>query len=290
MTSPRSRRALLGSLAVAVVGLAGCAGGGDDGRTSATPPARETTSTHETTTDATAAESAPVDVEAVAVRSSFLYLTHPDAAGVAAPDGTQFVFADLRPAGSETTPPSRGALALATDDRRFGATVAPGPAASPAEVLGRGRAYDPEEREAGWIAFAVPDPLDVDDAALTCEAGDRTFSSPLDAETIAALAAAPPSFELVDATAPERVAPGDSFEVSVAVENAGEGDGVFRAALNQTRPLYAPNAVELSVPAGERREWTDTFATRPDADAERASFELVAPEESRELSVDVAAE
>jgi hypothetical protein len=287
MTGPRSRRALLGSVAVA--GLAGCAGGGGEPE-SATPSARETTSTDETAIDATATDSGPIAVETVAVRSSFLYLTYPDAAGVAAPDGTQFVFADVRLADSERTPPSRDRLALAADDRRFEATVAPGPAAGPAEVLGRGRAYDPDEHEAGWLAFAVPDPLDAADAALTVEADDRTFSRPLDAETVAALGEAPPSFELVDVAAPERVAPGDSFAVSVAVENVGEGDGVFRAALNQTRPLYAPNAVELSVPAGDRREWTDTFGGYLDADAERASFELVAPEESRELSVDVAAE
>jgi len=290
MTSPRSRRALLGSVAVGVVGLAGCAGDGDAGPASTTRAARETTTPDETAGDGAATDRAPIALDGVDVRSSFLYLTHPDAAGVAAPKGTQYVFADVRPTAVDAVPPEYDALTLAAGDGRFDATPSPGPAASPPEVLVDERPYDPDERGAGWVAFAVPEPLDTDRVALTYEADGRAFSHAFDADAVESLADAPPRFELVDADAPESVAPGDSFEVSVVVENAGEADGVFRAALNQTRPLYAPNAVELAVPAGERREWTDAVGHGLDADTDRASFELVAPGESRELSVAVDAE
>ena len=301
MTGPRNRRALLRTGALALsAGLAGCGGGLGDGTgdvpdstttETETPPTTKRT-TRTTASETTAAEP-PLVVEDVRVQSSFVHLTTPDSAGVAAPEGTQFVFAEVAVGvvSSELVPPSPDGVSLAGDDWRFNGTTTPGPTYDAYQLYRREPAYDLGENRGGWVAFEVPNPLDASEVALTYESNGRTFSEPLAAETVAALAEPPAEFELVGFDAPESVEQYESFEVSVAVENASERDGVFRAVLNQTYPTYGPYPIEGAVPAGERREWTETFSVRiPDGRDTAAAFRLLTPGEKREAAVEAAAE
>lgn len=296
MTARRNRRALLRTGALAVsAGLAGCVGGlgdeADDASDSTTEtrtsPTRDTTRTTEA--ESTTAEP-PLAVVDVRVQSSFVHLTTPDSADVSAPEGTQFVFADVQQTESGASAPPKDAFALVADDRRFDGTLVPGSAGSPSRLYWQGPAYDPDERETGWIAFEIPERLDADEVVLTYESEGRTFSESLDSEVSESLAEPPAEFELIDFGHPESVERYGRFELSVTVENVGEGDGVFRAALNQTHPLYAPHVVERRIPAGERGEWDRASSWSLHRDAKQAQFELLTPREKREATVEIATE
>lgn len=300
MTGPRDRRAFLrtGGLALSA-GFAGCVGGlGDDTgdvqdsttTESETPPTQNATRTTDANSETTTAEP-PLAVEDVRVQSSFLRMTTPDSADVSAPEETQFVFADVRVTESAAPAPPQDAFSLAVDDRRFEGTLVPGAARNRWDLYWQGPTYDPDERETGWVAFEVPDPLDADDAALTYEFEGRTFSESLNDESIESFAEPSAEFELVGFDYPDSVERYESFDVSVGVENVGEGDGVFRAVLNQTHPTYAPYPVEVTVPGGERREWAKTFSLRvPEGADIAAAFRLLTPDESREAEIGVAHE
>ncbi|NEU57059.1 hypothetical protein [Halorussus sp. MSC15.2] len=288
MTRRRSRRALLRAGAVAVTGLAGCVGSldiPDDGRRQSdttrsspaeTSPAGETQSTTESeTTRAPTVELDPIDV-----RSSFFYLTTPDSLDVEAVEATQFVFVRVRP---RTDAPRPSDFALVADDRHFWGTLAPGDVGGPHRLSEFGSVYRAGKRRSGWVAFEVPNPLDAEAVALTYD--DWRWS--LDEDRLAALRAPPPDFELVSFEAPEEVAHDESFDATVVVENAGEGDGVFRASLNQAGPAYAPHRAAVEVPAGERRERTWTFGDSVTRKTERVNLRLESAVTDRETSVEV---
>lgn len=298
MTGPRSRRALLQTGALAFVGAAGCAGTLDEGSgdgptdsttsgTTGTPKESRANQTTEKTTETTV--ESPLVIEDVQFRSSFFYNSFPDAAAVAAREGTQFVFVELRLAGSVADLPSPDEIALVADDQRFEGTVAPGSTDGPWELSERGEAYSAESAQSGWVAFEVPDPLDTDRIAFAYEADGRVFSHSLPAEVVETLARPPTEFEVAAFEFPKSVRQGDSFEVSVTVENAGEVDGVFRAVLNQTHPLYGYRTIELDVPANERREWSRRSDWNAH-EADQAQFTLLAPGGKREATVEIVSE
>jgi hypothetical protein len=307
MTGPRSRRALLQTGALALAGAAGCTGNfgddrADDGasesttsettRTAEAARAEQTTDratdqTSEGTTNTTVEP--PLAIEGVQVQSSFFYRNYPDAAAVAGREGSQFVFVELQLAGSVADLPAPDEIALVADDQRFEGTVAPGSTDGPWELYEREDAYGTEPVQSGWIAFEVPDPLAGEQIALAYESGGRTFSKSLDTETVEILARPPVEFEIAAFEFPESVRQRESFEMSVTVETTGEVDGVFRAVLNQSHPLYGYRTIELDVPANERREWS----RRSDwhvRDAERADFTLLTPVGKREATIEVVPE
>lgn len=312
MTGPCSRRTLLRTGALALGSLAGCVGSLgsdtdeiDDGGTTKPTTAETTMATGETTSRMTDSETtdsgatdgnettdadSPLTLDGARVQSSFFYLTYPDAAAVAAPGGTQFVFADVRPVRSDALAPTRDEFALVADDRRFDPTFEPGPADSPMDLYEMRSAYDPDEHRAGWVAFVVPDPLDAREVALLYEADGEIHSEHFDSATVAELAAPPADFELVSFEAPDRVAHDESFRVSFAVRNVGERDGTFRACLNEAGPEYVPHPVELSVPVGERAEWFGSFGHSITEDATSATFRLSSAAGDREATVEVVSE
>lgn len=299
MTGPRTRRALLQTTALALVGTAGCTGGLDDAAedeaSSSTTSGTTRTTAEEPPTDRTTDETATtlteplLAVEDVQIQSSFFYNNYPDAAAVAARKGTQFVFVELQLVGSLEYLPSPNKIALTADDRRFEGTLAPGSSDGAWELRDRGQAYDTEPIQSGWVAFEVPAPLDAEQIALTYESGGRTFSESLDSETVEALARPPAEFEVVAFDFPESIRSGESFEVSVVVENTSEVEGVFRAVLNQSRPSYTYHIIELAVPASERREWTRSSDWNV-GDAEQARFTLLTPLGKRDATVEVVPE
>lgn len=293
MTGLRNRRTLLRTGALAVsAGLAGCVGSlGDD--TDEVTTTTETPATETTESDPPTESEPPLAVEGVHVQSSFVRLTTPDSADVAAPEGTQFVFADVRPSASGSSLPAPEELSLVADDRRFEGTTTPGSTYGSYQLYEQGSAYNPDEREPGWVAFEVPDPLDAGEVALTYDSEGRTVSETLGSEVRETLAEPPTEFELVAVDAPETTRDWESFEISITVENASETDGAFRAVVNQTHPVYRFWPVEVAVPAGERREWTRTFNRHgyfAETNADGASYRLVSPFGERGIAVDVAPE
>lgn len=289
MTSPRKRRSLLqtgGALAVA--GLAGCLGGmgndtpdGTTVHTDTTEPKTE----KETTDTGTTEGSQALSVEGFRVQSSLLYLNTPDSMQVATLENRQVVFADVRPPADGGPKPDEFHLAI--DDAHTSGTLTPGPAGAPPMVHSPIPAYDPEVRETGWIAFEVPNPLDAESVELVYESDGGSVSEPIPSETAAELAAPAPEFELVSLDAPESVGAGDVFDISVTVENVGESDGTFRAVLNETHPTYGPFPMVVRVPAGEQREWRETFGEYASDDTEKYSYDFRSSIEDRDLEVEV---
>ncbi|WP_435178289.1 hypothetical protein [Halorussus sp. AFM4] len=272
MTRRRSRRALLRAGALAATGLAGCVGELDDwpdGTETERRRSDETIGSPETrsTTPEPTTEAPAVELEPVAVRSSFFYLDGPQTVGVEAEEGTQFAFVRVRP---RTDSPRPSDVALVADDRHFWGTVAPGDVGGPRRLTGLGSVYRAGEDRPGWVAFEVPNPLDAEEVALTYDGRDRSLGD----AAVSALRAPPADFELAAFDAPDRVAPGASFDVSAEVENVGEGDGVFRASLNELGPVYGPNRASVAVPADESRERTWTVDASDSPDAERVRLEL----------------
>ena len=284
MTRRRSRRALLRTGALAVTGIAGCVGGLDDGPDGTETESRrtaETTDRRMTRTSGTPTTEAPaVELEPVGVRSSFFYLETPDTLGVEADEGTQFAFVLVRP---RTDTPRPSDLALVADGRHFWGTLAPGDVGGPRRLAELGSVYRAEDARAGWVAFEVPNPLDADEVALTYDGRDRSLGE----SVVSALRAPPADFELTSFEAPERVARGASFAVSAGVENVGEGDGVFRASLNELGPEYGPHRTSVAVPAGERRERAWTVGTSDSPDAERVRLGLDSVAGDREATVEM---
>lgn len=282
MTGPPNRRALLRAGGLALAGLAGCVGDSGSGTADDSPPestASETT-TAEPQTETTGGTS--LDLDPRSVQSSFFYLTTPDSMDVEAVEGRQFLFVAASPSGEWPRP---GALELVADGERYRGTTGPG-SVSAYQLYEQGRVYDPEEERAGWVAFEVPNPLDAESVALEYENRRRALAEAYRT----ALAAPPAAFELVSFDAPERVEPDETFEVSLAVENVGEGDGTFRASLNESGPAYVPHQVELSVPAGERAEWSETFGSRIYEGTERATYRLRSAVADRDREVAVVSE
>ncbi|MFC4450154.1 hypothetical protein [Halorussus aquaticus] len=288
MTRRRSRRALLRAGAVAVAGLAGCVGSLDipDGvrrqseTTHRSPTETSDPSETPSTTRSATTRDPTVELDTIDVRSSFFYLTTPDSLDVEVVEATQFVFVRVRP---RTDAPRPSDFALAADDRYFWGTLAPGKVGGPHRLSEFGPVYRAGKRRSGWVAFEVPNPLDADEVALTYD--DWRWS--LDEDRLAALRAPPPDFELVSFEAPEEVAHDESFDVTAVVENAGEGDGVFRVSLNQAGPAYAPHRAAIEVPAGERRERTWTFGESVSRETERVNLRLESAVADRDTSVEV---
>ncbi|MFC7080574.1 hypothetical protein [Halorussus caseinilyticus] len=284
MTKRRNRRALLRT--VALTGLTGCVGNlrdGDDEPPETTPRRpRETTAEDgpRPTRESPTADVPVVDFVPVGVQSSFFYLTTPDSMDVEAVEGTQFAFVEVRPR-TDSPPPSD--FSLVVDDRHFWGTLAPGEMGGPHRLHELGPGYRADKNRSGWVAFEVPDPLDAETVELTYRGRDR----PVDEEVVADLRSPPADFELVSFDVPEQVAHDESFDASLVVENVGEGDGIFRASLNQAGPTYSPNRAKMRVPAGARRERTWTFGEYVTSGTERVRLHLRSAVADRETTVEV---
>lgn len=289
MTGPRSRRALLRTGALALVGAAGCTGSPGDDAESSSPPASTTAeTTTSTTTERPASRTetgteAAVDLAARSVQSSFFYLTTADQMDVVGVEGRQFLFATVSASGEWPRP---GAIELVADGERFRPTTTPGSVDNSYRLYEQGRAYDPDEQRSGWLAFEVPNPLDAESVALSYGDERRALAE----EHRAELTDSPAEFELVSFDAPEEVAPDETFDVSVAVENVGEGGGTFRAVLNESGPSHVPHQFELSIPPGERAEWSRSFGEYVSAGTSRARYRFRSAVANRDHEVAVVSE
>ena len=199
---------------------------------------------------------------------------------VAGGEDEQFFFVTV--AGTDDWP-RPGAVELVADGERFRPTNTPGPVADSYRLYEQGEVYDPDDERTGWLAFEVPNPLDAESVALAYD--DRRWKVAEQYRT--ALASPPAEFELVSFDTPEQVDPDEFFDVSFVVENVGEGDGTYRASLNESGPAYRPHTVELSVPAGEQAEWSRSFGSRLSESGDGASYRLRSAIADRDREVEV---
>ncbi|NHX36714.1 MULTISPECIES: hypothetical protein [Halolamina] len=127
-----------------------------------------------------------------------------------------------------------------------------------------GNAYAPENGDRrGWLLFETPAQLDSPPVLrLDDNDGPREWDLAVEKAT-----APPPAWEWA-ADAPAAVAPDETFEITIAAENVGDGPGTFRGAVNFSYPLYKPEGFDVPLDPGESGTATVTAEAR-DADPGR---------------------
>lgn len=292
---PRTRRALLHTGTVCLAGLfAGCIGGSAD--SSPDEPTDTTSATTDTTTrtvgdplhvgDARTVGDATVAVTGATVADSFFYLTTPDSMAVGGDTDTRYLFVDVTADGD---PPASRALHLVTADDAVRGTVKPVVDGREVHVYDHGLAYTRDESDGeGWVVFPVTAPRS-DPPVVRWDAGDDRPTWQLPDDATAALAAPTPRFELVAFDVPASVAADDPIPVSLTVRNVGEGDGIFRAVLNESGPMYAPHSTTAELPAGEEHTLEWTVDTHVGSAVDRVGLALRSPVADRDVEVTVSA-
>lgn len=262
MNGPCSRRdALRLGTIVAGASVAGCLGSGDrrgqttDATTTRSKTSQTTTSTQSgVETEVAVGESVTLpDGTALAVTDAWVQqsvvhrVSH---YGVAALPDRQFVLAHV------SAEVGYDGFALAVDgDRRPASYRAGGVTFDAARVEGR-------ETEPLLLGWAVPKPLDASAVAVVYEREGATVRWTVP-ERVASALSDPPAFAVRAFAAPASVAPDESFELSVTVENTGGSDGTFRAELG--RADYSNQSeFRLDVPAGERATHAENEALAAD--------------------------
>lgn len=238
------RRCLIGALAAGLGAFGGCLDRA--GRAS------DATATDETTTDGTTDDGAypGLTVDSLGVTPEYVASNSPDSIGTYGDRGEQYVIAAVSAEGSPPPPLSEFALTAG------GETFAPDD-----DVGGMGerlwdydRPYGRDGVTAGWVAFEVPKPLDADRAAMTWTGGEYA----LDTAAVERLSRPPTDFEVREFDAPDSMALDEMVTATLTVENVGDANGTFVAAVNRTGPriAYTPEAtLSLAVPAGETATW-----------------------------------
>lgn len=275
----RTRRTVLASLGTLL--SAGCLG-------QDTPGGRQTettTTTVDDTTATTATGTGEVTVSDLAVTPQYVARDSPDSIGTYGARNEQFVVATVSAAGDGA--PDREEFALAAGEETF--DHAEGVGGMGGHLWDRGEPYG--EASEGWLAFAVPTPLDVGSAATTWPGGEHT----LDDDALGRLRRPPTDFEAREFTAPDSVRLDEDATLTLTIENTGAADGTFVGALNRSGPsvAYAPEtAVRLAVSAGETATWryTNTPDDRYGERAETMTFRLQWGDESLSRAVAVTAD
>lgn len=194
-----------------------------------------------------------VHVTDAAVRPAVVGPDSPDSYGVYGDRDEQFVGVRLDVDSPNDHPPSSFAVVADGEERevfsRLGGWGGPG----------FGDPYDPTDRgeESGWIAAALPKPLD-GDVSLTWDGGEHAFGA-----AVLDRLRRPPASWGVSFEAPSSAGYNDVVTATVSVENTADVDGTFVAALNRVGPriAYSPETeAVLDVAAGETAEWTYDYA------------------------------
>ena len=258
---PSTRRTFLAGAAAA---LAGCVSGrSDPGTSDGTPEQTPAPTTSERPARSTLAfgETATVgelDVRptGAVVQDSYVALVYPDFADVVAAEGRQFLFLTVDASGSPA--PAAEDFAVVAGD----AAYAGEPRGSAGRPYREGRPYTPDAGH-GWILYELPAPLEGERIAVELDVDDGdppTWHLPED--VVARLRGPAPAFEVRDFEAPDSVRPDEPIEVSATIANVGDGDGTFRASLNQEGDLlYGADPFSFDLAAGAERAWTETVAT-----------------------------
>ena len=239
------RRHLLGALAVGLGTVGGCLDRGG---------AAHGTSTDDETTDG--ADYAGLSVQSATVSPEYVATNSPDSIGTSEERDEQYAIATVAADGSPAPP--RAAFRLRIGDRSIP------PATEVGGMGGRlwdyGDPYDSDNGE-GWVAFEVAKPLDADGARITWPDGEYALGE----DAVARLSRPPTEFAVQEFDAPDSTALDGTVSTELTVENVGDADGTFVAAVNRTGPfvVYTPEAtLSLEVPAGETATWE--YESAPD--------------------------
>lgn len=290
-----SRRTYLAGFGATLAGLAGCLNATRPGTTE-TDTTTHTTGRTTTTDDLTVpkllswGEPGTVDGTSVApvdasVQHSAFYRLTPDTFGVVSFEDRHGLFVTLDVTGDGPRP-DPGDFALTVDGSEGGWTRYGG---VPGERFRRGAPYTYGSDDPGWVGFDTPAPADVGTARVRVQFGGESegalrWSLP---ETVrAALERPAPAFETKSFHAPEAVSPGDPVTVTGTAVNRGDGPGVFRAAVNQTGPMYRPETVAFPLDAGESREWSIVVASSTEG-VDSISYSVYTPGFSTNGTVEV---
>ncbi|WP_458205946.1 hypothetical protein [Haladaptatus sp. NG-SE-30] len=282
-----SRRAFLGTVSAALVGVTGCLGDTSTGVTDEPASTASTQTTQKTTTRGTTSDTAftlpessikefdgmRVAVANVTVQKSVAYKSIMGSGGVLAPENRQFVVAAVQSrtgatVGATGDPPYES-FELVVDGDVYPATeIEPRTTGAYTRSLaGRGQtrygASYASEGSVGWIAFEPPSPLEADEATIRCRPGGDSAEWSIPDEQVGVLPRRSPSFELRSFEATVREA---SVELSLVAENVSQVDGRFLAAVYWPTSGIADDdestIVARSVAAGDRIEWAKSFKTR----------------------------
>lgn len=238
-----------------------------------------------------------------AVRSSVLYLRHPDAPAIASPTDRQFVFLEVTSRGLDVEDvPSATDFVFRVDDEQYrgGWKVAGLPLEGAlmwdqdlqrTPYLGYERWHEtkadgkPDVTKSqavgnGVLVFAAPMSIETDDVAVELQppnAEEKRATWMFDTTFIDALQN-PPSFEITTFEVPNRVERGVKGPVSLSVQNTGGRTDIFAAVFGLDRAEH-PNGIEFPVPTGEEVTWNGFLRYPPtfedvDKQADQAEYVL----------------
>lgn len=269
-----SRRVYLTSVVAA--GLGGCVG---------TPLGTTTDTSTDATTTAPPTTSQPaVTIPAAAVQYSYRHIQNVDWNAIRPAEG-QFVVVTVD--ATEADPvPGMDAFSLVTSDNTYDSTVIEHRYPVDLDVPGEPYMTDQDDADPrGWIVFDVPAQLDT---APSLRLAHETGSWEWELDTERATTP-PPDWEW-SASAPETVAPDDTFDITVTAENVGDGAGTFRGAVNFSYPLYRPKGFAIDLAPGASGE-TTVSASSEEIDPERQlDYGIRTPGEESTVTVTVKAE
>lgn len=215
------------------------------GTTSTTTETNQPTSSTERTTSEPASleigETATVSdgsitVQEVRAERSIVVLDGSSHTEVVTEEDSQFVVVSLRTQGNiETVDAARRASLLVIDGQRY----------SVADYA------FPPQGDAFAVAFQVPLDIDASESEFRWVDDDQVAAVWSTPPSVIQQLNSPPEFDVVSFTVPETAEPFVEFEVTVEVENTGNGDGTFVAELGlASRSDQSP--FRLDVPKNER--------------------------------------
>ena len=234
------RRRLLGALAGGLSAFGGCL--------DRAIRASDATANGETTDDGGAY--AGLTIDSLGVTPEYVATDSPDSVDTYGRRDQQYVIATVSAEGTPAPPPSEFALAVGSE------TFAPDDnvGGMGGRLWDYGDPYGGDGATAGWIAFEVPKPLDTEGATITWPGGEYA----LDESAVGRLSRPPTEFEVREFDPPDSMALDGTVTATLTVENVGDADGTFAAAVNRTGPFvaYTPEeTVSLEIPAGETATW-----------------------------------
>ena len=286
------RRQYIALAGSSVTALAGCMTGNDEPPNSTTesptptPGGPVSASVGDTIVDTIA-------VTAVTAKQSVRYRTAPDALGVTNPDERQFIFATVDASGVEGEIPAKDMFSLSFTDQEFTPVESSGDIRLQ-NVLHDRTPYDPpwadDPPAVGFLMFDIPSSIEPESASIVMNAnreinGISWAEWTLSSEHLDAITPPYPDLSVGAIATPDQPIDG-SIPVTMHAQNSGEADGVLRAAVNHTGPLYGADTWDIPVSSGERVE--DKYSISYDwGDASEIQFSIVWPDHNEQFSIQV---
>lgn len=292
-----SRRSLLGSLGVLLT--AGCSQ--QSQADNHTPTGTESTSTTTTSEpihvptqlewgSSTTYDGTTITPNEAWRQHSVVTLATPDSFGVESFTAEQLLFVTVDVDGTDPRPSPEDFTLDAAGERYTGWTSLPDLPSYRFRLDSPQSAYDPtEDVPGGWIGFRLPAEIDAGTPKLHLQfAGEDEGATrwPLPNDAAEALASPAPHTHIDNFDVPESVPADEPFDVTITATNEGLGPGVFRAAVNEAGPQYAPHAVRLPVESGETRTTSVSISGHVGTGVDKATVDIVT--QDRDVSRTVA--